>query len=277
MVATRPPLSHDVDRVPWEHLGPEFIKAWGYPNGRYEPEHLTVYGKTGSGKSRFTSYVLQQRAMARGSHVVVVVTKRDDKTFTDFGWPIIEKWPPGYNQNQVIYWAKAKGLSAVHRAPQRLKVKALMDALWKPKSRIIVCWDELPYIETSLGLKNELETFYREGRSNGITCVAAMQRPAGVSRFCHSEAGWTVAFAPKDADDRKRLAEIFGDRTRFTSVLDDLDRTKHEFVIRHDLTGEAYISNLPPPPSRRVSGGHSAPIGYGVPSRQQNDRIARGH
>jgi len=244
-----------VERVRWveDGFGDAFIQAWGRPNGRYDPEHLTVYGKSGGGKSYFIGYVVKERARLRGSHVVYVATKRTDRTIAGMGWPIVNSWPPGYGENQVIYWARAKGISAQHRAPQRLKVKRLMDALWVPESNIIVVWDELAYIEMMLQLKPEIETYYREGRALGITNVAGMQRPSGVTRLSHSESGWSVAFPPKDADDRDRVAEVFGDRKRFAAVMDTLDRTRHEFLIRHDLTGEAYISSLPSPRARPVS------------------------
>jgi hypothetical protein len=244
-----------IERVAWRDLGPSFVREWGYPHGRFEPEHLTVYGKSGSGKTYFAGYVLRQRVRARASHVVVVATKRADKTISAMGWPVIDTWPPSYGQNQVIYWAKAKGISAAHRVPQAAKVKALMDALWRADSNIIIYWDELSYIEVMLKLRPELETFYREGRSHGITNVAVMQRPSHVTRLAHSEAGWTVVFPPKDQDDRKRIAEVLGDRARFMAALADgqLDRTRHEFLIKHELTGEVYVSHLPAP--RRPSAG----------------------
>lgn len=236
-----------VERVSWAELGPEFIRNWGRPGGRYDPEHLTVYGKSGGGKSYFIGYVVRQRAAARGSHVVYVATKRTDRTISRIGWPVTDTWPPGYGENQVIFWARAKGISAEHRIPQRAKVKKLMDALWVPDSNIVVVWDELVYIEVMLGLRPELETYYREGRALGITNVAGMQRPSGVTRLAHSEAGWTAAFPPKDGDDRDRVAEVLGDRARFRLVLDQLDRTRHEFLLRHDRSGESYISHLPRP------------------------------
>lgn len=252
LLTSRPqPEDFGVERVDWSILGPEFIKSWGRPNGRYEPEHLTVYGKSGGGKSYFIGQMVMRRALpppaGRGSHVVYVATKRTDRTISSMGWPIVDTWPPGYGETAVIYWAKAKGISAEHRGPQRVKVKRLMDALWVPESNIIVVWDELNYVETMLKLKPEIETYYREGRALGITNVAGMQRPSGVTRLSHSEAGWTVAFPPKDVDDRDRVAEVLGDRRRFAAVLDHLDRSKHEFIIRHDLTGETYISHLPKP------------------------------
>jgi hypothetical protein len=271
---TRPlPSPTDVERVPWDQLGPAFINTWGRPGGRFDPEHLTVYGKSGGGKSYFVTYVLNKRAEHRGSFVVAVATKQADKTLRDLQWPVTDTWPPGYGEKQIIFWAKAKGISREHRVPQRAKVKMLMNELWKPNSNRVVYWDELPYIEQDLALKTELATFYREGRANGLTMVASMQRPSGVTRLAHSEASWTVAFPPKDADDRNRVAEVFGDRARFREVLASLDQTKHEFLIRHDRTGEAYISHLPPP-ARKVKSKKrevSAPVGYGVPSRRNGD------
>jgi hypothetical protein len=266
--------SPEIQRVDWDELGPEFIRAWGRPGGKFDPEHLTVYGKSGGGKSYFVGYVLNLRADTRGSHVCAVATKKADKTLTNLGWTITDSWPLfSYNENRAIFWAKAKGISAEHLVPQRAKVKGLMDKLWVAKSNIIVYWDELTYLEQDLRLKRELATFYREGRTNGITNVASMQRPSGVTRLAHSEAGWTVAFPPKDSDDRDRVAEVLGDRQRFRVALDGLDRRKHEFLMRHDRTGETYISHLPPPRRERRAAKPevSAPIGYGVPSRRQGD------
>lgn len=266
----RPSLADlEIERVDWSELGREFIMTWGRPGGRFDPEHLTVYGKSGGGKTHFVRRVVTLRAELRGSHTVFVATKRADKEImkfnTESGWPIISDWPPGYGNNQVIYWARAKGLSAEHRIPQRAKVKRLMNELWKPDSNTVVVWDELAYVQEMLKLGPELETYYREGRSNGITNVALMQRPSKVTRLAHSEAGWTVAFPPKDQDDRRRVAEVLGDRTRFSMALDELDRTRHEFLIRHDRSGAVYVSHLPPP-ARMAD---SSRARRGVPSSQR--------
>lgn len=249
----RPSLDElGIERVDWAELGPAFFQHWGRPGGTFDPEHLTVYGKSGGGKTYFVGEVLKERARVRGSHVVIVATKRTDKTLSALGWPVWSTWPPPYGQHQGIYWARAKGISAAHRVPQRLKVKKLMDALWVPGSNIVVYWDELSYIEEMLGLRNEIQTYYREGRALGITNVSSMQRPSGVTRLAHSEAGWTAAFPPKDADDRNRVAEVLGDRQRFRLALDLLRRPDYEFLLRHDRTGETYVSHLPPPARARV-------------------------
>lgn len=209
-----------------------------------QPEHVSIYGPSGSGKSYFQCHILQARAAARGSHVVMIATKKADKTLTEAGWPVIDDWPPNYGDNQVIWWARG-GLSDEQQDEQRKRVARIMNTLWVPDSNKIVAWDELPYVCSDLGLRRGVTTYYREGRGLGITNTAVMQRPTDVTRYAHSEAGWIVSFAPEDQDDRDRVAEVFGNRGFYRDVLDDLDREQHQFLIRRKLTGEAYISSLP--------------------------------
>jgi hypothetical protein len=243
--------------VQWRNgLGPEFLAVWGRPNGRVDPEHVSIYGPSGSGKSYFMCHIMIARARLRGSHAVMVATKRADKTLTEAGWPIIHEWPPDYGQKQVIFWARG-GLSDEQQEKQTERVRGVMNELWQPNANTIVAWDELPYVASDLGLRRPLTTYYREGRGLGITNVAVMQRPTDVPRYVHSECGWTVAFRPKDADDRDRVAEVFGHRQFYRDVLESLDREGHEFLMRRELTGETFISSLPAPrkpPQRRGYG-----------------------
>lgn len=242
----RPTLADlEIERVDWRELGPEFYRTWGYPRGKFDPEHLTVYGKSGGGKTKFVGEILSERARLRGSHVVVCATKRTDATIKSWQWPEITQFPPDYGVTCSVFWARPKGISAAHRITQRAKVKSLMDSLWVENSNIVVYWDELAYIERMLRLNGEMENFYREGRSLGITNVASMQRPAGVNRYAHSEPGWSVGFKPKDADDRDRVAEVFGDRARFRAAFDLLDPMEFEFLMRRDRDGQTFVSHLP--------------------------------
>jgi hypothetical protein len=222
----------------------EFFTVWGRPNGQVMPEHVSVYGPSGSGKTYWLTYVMTMRARLRGTHAVAVATKKADETLTSAGWPIITDWPPDYGQNQVIWWARG-GLSGEQRDEQTRKMQTIMATLWTPDANKIVCWDELPYVSGDLGLSRPVATYYREGRAIGITNMAALQRPSGVPRYVHSECSWTVAFRPKDQDDRDRVAEVLGDRLYYREVLKSLDREARQFVIKRELTGEAFISSLP--------------------------------
>lgn len=232
------------ERVDWAELGPYFMKAWGYPRGKRMPEHLEILGQTGSGKSFFERTILMQRAKLRGSHIVVIATKPADATLAATGWPIVDRWPPGYGQNQVIFWAKAKGLGVAGRQQQKARIGHLLEQLWVPDSNRIVAFDEIAYIDGDLGLRIPLVRYYREGRALGITIVASTQRPQGVPRYMHSESGWSVFFAPKDEDDAERMAQVAGSKRGYMPILMELDRTKYEFLIVRNLTGERFISSI---------------------------------
>lgn len=251
----RPEPPRTVQRVPWSVLGPHFIHAWGYPTrgGKRAamPQHLEVLGQNGSGKSFFVTTVLRQRAAARGSHIVFIATKPDDDTVTAMGWPIVTDWPPDYGQNQVVYWPKSRGISKQGRQQQREKILKLMDALWQPQSNIIVVFDEIAYVSNDLNLRLETEKYYREGRALGITIVAGTQRPQGVTRYMHSESSWTVCFAPKDDEDAERMAQVLGGKRTYMPILRMLDRTKYEFLIVENLTGNMYISWIDTPKKKR--------------------------
>lgn len=246
------------DRVPWDQVAPDFYKTWCYPGGRWQPEHLCILGPTGSGKSWFEKTILMERAKLRGSHIVVVATKPADATLTSMGWPIVSSWPPKKEwgdkksqTDQVIYWARAQGLNKEGREQQRRQVEDLLSKLWRPDSNIIVAFDEIAYLEQELGLKVQLQTYYREARANGITIVANTQRPSGVNRYMWSESTWSVSFRPQDEDDAERVAQILGNKLYYRRVFDELDRGKHEFLMVHNLTKEAVISSIPP-----ARGGH---------------------
>lgn len=235
-------------RVAWEELSQDFLMAWGRPNGKFQPEHVEVLGPTGSGKSFWEKWVLVERVRLRNSAVVILLTKPADKTLAELDWPVVTKWPPNewnHKNRTVIFHAKSHGLGKAARARQAEQVEQLLDGLWHPDANVVLAVDEIAYVEQELGLRTHMTTFFREGRTLGITIVASTQRPAGVSRAVHSETAWVCAFAPKDEDDAERMAQILGDKRHYREVLMDLDREKREFVLVHNLTREAYISHIP--------------------------------
>lgn len=237
-------------RVDWAELGPDFIQAWGRPNGNIGAEHVEVLGPTGCGKSFWEKHVLLERVKLRRSHVVILLTKPADKTLAQLDWPVVSKWPPSeWNEKnrQVVFHAKSTGLGKGSRARQAEQVEQLLNGLWHPDANVVLAIDEIAYVEQELGLRTHMTTYLREGRTLGITVMASTQRPAGVSRAVHSETAWVVAFAPKDEEDAERMAQILGEKRHYREVLMDLDREKREFVLVHNLTREAYISHIPGP------------------------------
>lgn len=236
-------IPQSVERVPWSELSHEFYERWGWPDGKYEPEHVAVVGPTGSGKSMFQTEIITKRAELRGSHVVVIATKPADKTLRRIGWPVVNKWPPPYGKHEhVIFWPKAgKPIEGV--GVQRVAIGRMLNEIWRPEAHTILVFDEIAYVEQELRLKTIVDRYWREGRSLGFTIVAGTQRPRNVSRYMWSEPSWSVAFPPDDEDEAKRVAEIVGGRTKFTNILTN-ELRPHEFLIANRRKKEAYISRL---------------------------------
>ena len=242
---TQVQVQGDIPRVSWSAAGPQFIRAWGYPDGKFQPEHVEILGPTGSGKTYFEATILQDRVRLRDSGVVFIATKPADSTIMKLGWPVVCDWKGVQRDKQVIFWPSSKATGSARQKYMAAKIEDLLGRLWVKDSGNIVAFDEVATVEElSPELKKMIRMYWREARSQGITIVAMKQRPQGVQRDMHSEASWVVSFKPKDEDDAVRYAQILGGKKQWMPVLMSLDRESHEFVIKHEVTGDAVISRI---------------------------------
>jgi hypothetical protein len=241
-------LPVSIPRVPWSEVGPEFISLWGYPDGKFEPEHLEILGPTGSGKTYAEATILQDRVKARDSGVIFIATKPLDKTIARLGWPVATTWKEVTEHKQVIFWPRTRLLGAARKAYMGAKIEELLGRLWSKGGAVLVAFDEIATVEgLSSDMREMIKMYWREARSMGITIVAMKQRPQGIQRDMHSESSWVISFRPKDEDDAKRYAEVMGGRKGWLPVLMQLDKQKHEFVLKHERTGRAVITWIDTP------------------------------
>lgn len=247
--------SQRIERIPWSELAQEFSEVWGRadPNNP-QPEHVEVLGINGSGKTLWTCKAVQERMITRRTPCVFLQSKPADDTVMRLGWPVIangdvrkvrkERWS--------IYWPQTNATGRARKVYQADKFRDLLNSLWQPNSNTIVVYDDFGYIEGLTASDGEplapiVQMYLREGRSSGITNVLVKQRPQGSRREMHSETQWTIAFAPKDEDDKERFAQLFGGRRQWKPVFDQMDSDKHEFLIKHFRTGAAFISWIDTP------------------------------
>lgn len=238
-----------IERVPWSELGPEFAKIWGRADPRNpQPEHMEIVGMSGSGKTHLMAKAIQDRCMLRNTPAVIICTKPADATVLKMGWPITDDVRQVRKKRQAIFWPKTRRIGPERRAYHHAKIQDLLERFWTPDSNTIVAFDEIAYVE-SLGAdtRDTIEMYWREGRSQGITLIGMKQRPQGANRHMSSETQWTAAFKPKDQADAERFAELFGPRKVWLPVFDQMKYGNHEFLIRHQNTGDAYISYVDEP------------------------------
>lgn len=233
-----------IERVPWSKLGPEFAEIWGRAEPKNpQPEHMEIVGMNGSGKTHLLAKVLQDRCVLRNTPAVIICTKPADETILKLGWSISDDFRDVRRKRQLIYWPRTKKLGPERRAYHGDKIEELLERLWVPGSNTIIAFDEIAYAESlSPNIRDMIEMYWREGRSQGITVVGMKQRPQGANRHMSSETWWTAAFAPKDQSDAERFAELFGNRREWLPVFDQMDPDKHEFLIKHARSRAAFIS-----------------------------------
>jgi hypothetical protein len=244
------PTTPQIERQPWSELAQEFAEVWGRADPKDpQPEHVEVLGINGSGKSLWMCKAVQERMLVRHTPCVILQSKPADETVMRLGWPIItdgnvqrvrrERWS--------VYWPQTNATGQARKRYQADQFVKLLDYLWKPASNTIVVLDDVGYIQSLHASNGEplnpiIEMYLREGRSSGISNVLVKQRPQGEKREMHSETQWTVAFAPKDEDDKERFSQLFGPKKQWMPVFDQMDSDKHEFLIKHHRTQSAFIS-----------------------------------
>lgn len=242
------PQALELPRAPWSAIRTSFLSAWGYPDGKFNPEHLEILGPNGSGKTYAEATFLTERVKARDSAVIFIATKPVDATISQIGWPVVDTWKEVVRHRQCVFWPRTSLHGQEWEAYMAAKIEDLLARLWKAKAKVILVFDEIATSEElSRNLKTMIKRYWREARSVGITIVAMKQRPQGIQRDMHSEAAWIAAFKPKDEDDAMRVAQVMGSRKLWLPVLERLDRDAHEFVLLHARSGDAVITWIDTP------------------------------
>jgi hypothetical protein len=252
-------------QVPWSELGPEFTEIYGHDeDGKIRAEHFEVTGQSGSGKSYAIATILQQRAARWGTAELCVLTKQTDDSIPLLGWPEVGSYEQLRREKyrQALFWPSTRAQGADREAFHEHAIYDLLTALWPDRGQVanvVIYLDEVRYVEgLSPRLKKLVRMYWREGRSHGISLLAGAQRPVEMVRDQHSESRWKAVFPPADEGDMQRFAEMLGRWKDWQSVLESLDQTQHQFVLRNSFTKDAYITwideELRPLPSQSGEG-----------------------
>lgn len=196
-------------------------------------EHFAIIGDTGTGKSTLLAWLVQAR-----KYTVIIKTKADPVKF------------PGKHVKRADSINDPRENRYVLQPVydnQRSELHALFERAWVQNGWTLVV-DELFYVDSLLKLDKDLARIYTQGRSKGLTVVAGMQRPVGVTRFALSQSTHLLSFR-LDGRDAKTLGEATNKEVeRAVQTLDRYEflwyyRPERTFYIgRFDLDSEELVS-----------------------------------
>lgn len=108
-----------------------------------------------------------------------------------------------------------------------------MSLAWE-KGGWTIYLDELYYVEQQLRLSQQVNQLLTQGRSQAITVVLGIQRPAWVSRFALSEPTHILSASLGDRRDAKTVSQIVGE-----TYLEAVEKVSwHKFVWLNKVNGE---------------------------------------
>ena len=223
--------------------------------------HVSVFGPTGSGKT-FTLISLAERFP--GNAILVVTKGRDrivDRLLRERGW-VLAREPddifdahgrPGklmkrttrdwwekrdeHPPQKIVYHPSITVAASSRADALEPYVREIGDRAYEycrraDASSLFLGIDETMFAADELKLGKQFVIFWNEGRSLGLSFVAAMQRPAWIPRSSKSAPSVYVIFPTSDPEDLAELAKVAGYRSvDFKELLDDLGAHEHLLVI----------------------------------------------
>lgn len=216
----------------------DFREAFTWRQG----EHVAAIGPTGCGKTTAVRELLEERRW-----VAVAATKRRDPVidaFADRGYRRIPDWTVSDAElmPRVVLAPPITGFRAVDE--QREVFRRSLDSIFRQGGWCLYL-DEARYVTDFLGLGRECEILWQQGRSHGISMVAAAQRPRHLPLVAYDQAAHHFYWKVRDELMTKRLGEISG------AADPDLVRSELELLGFHAMlyvnteTGEISRTQVP--------------------------------
>jgi hypothetical protein len=197
----------------WGRFRPWFDEHWN------AGDHVALVGMTKSGKTTLARSIIKLRDFC----VVLGTKSRDPSLYAPLeaeGFVRVEKWDPWQwreTKQRYVIFAPPLELSdepsprevgeAVERQAEAFRTALIQ--IFKAGGWCVFA-DEVKYITDDLGLAREVNLLYLQGRSLGVTLVAATQRPRAVPLNVFEMAEWFFLWRITDREDRRRASEMVG-------------------------------------------------------------------
>jgi len=174
---------------------------------------------------------LAEAILDRRDWVVVLGTKPKDASLDKMrkaGWHKVERWPAPAKAHRVLLWPPFK--KPEYEAKQAEVAREAFEDIFE-KGGWCIYLDEVAYVADDLGQEVWLRRFWRQGRSLGITVVAATQRPAWVPVDMYTMASYLFVWRTNEKRDLDRLAGLgAADSATVRQVVQSLPRYHVLFV-----------------------------------------------
>lgn len=217
----------------------EFLRDyWEYKAG----QHVTIIGPNGRGKSTLGFQLLGATATEKMRAYVLISKPRDetiDKWTKKLRFKNIETYPPpaeflkksrGY---MLRPYQSLKDLKADNARLSR-EFKNCMMGEYGSKKPVIIFADEVQEIQSSLGLKQECEAYWKRGRSLKSGLWALAQRSAHNSQDMYNAPEHLFLFNDPDSRNRQRFGEIGGieDPSIIRDITNSMDQYQSLYIKR---------------------------------------------
>jgi hypothetical protein len=224
-----------IERVPWDTL----VSRMDWRPG----EHVTLIGPTGRGKTEAGVKLLNLRKWC-----VFLGTKRKDSTqdaLRDMGFrtvAVAHEINPHIAKRYIFKPPFPKGASAKVLKRDHGEAFSLALVHVREQTGWTTLVDECRYIAGTLGLSDELEMLWLQGRSEKSTIIANTQRPRYIPLEAYDQATHIFMWSDPDRNNITRVSEMAGLNTDLVlTVLPGLP--KHDILYLNTVTGDIFVTN----------------------------------
>lgn len=179
----------------------EFKLAW------HVGQHITLVGTTGDGKTYLAKDICEMRKWC-----VVIATKKADESLKRFNresgnWHTVTSWPPDFHQQHVLYWSRPKTLGNFE--DQRIRIYNALAGIYYAGGW--TCYlDDVFYIASTLHLNEVVKMMYTQVRSQDVSLIGSIQRPAWVPVEVLSQSSHMLIFGLHNLNDVETSAKEQG-------------------------------------------------------------------